>query len=88
MAQRLQAVLVPSDALHDADHAGPWVFKVDGRHARRQPVRLGLRGGGVSEVLDGLQAGDLVLPARTSGIRDGQRLRAVAVPAETGAPLP
>lgn len=89
VARRPQAVLVPSDAVHDADRADPWVFKVDGRHARRQPVRLGLHGGGLSEVLDGLRPGDLVLPAKTtSGIRDGLRLRAVAVPAETRAPSP
>ncbi|MBS79720.1 MAG: efflux transporter periplasmic adaptor subunit [Variovorax sp.] len=84
VAQRSQAVLVASDALHDADRAEPWVLKVDGRHARRQPVRLGLRGGGFSEVLEGLRPGDLVLPAKTADIHDGSRLRAVlAAPVDT-----
>lgn len=84
VAQRPQAVLVASDALHDADLAVPWVLKVEGRHARRQPVRVGLRGGGFSEVLEGLQPGDLVLPAKTADIWDGSRLRAVvATPVDT-----
>jgi len=64
VAQRQQAVLVPIDALHDADLASAWVLKVEGRHARRQPVRLGLRASGFAEVLDGLRPGDLVLPAK------------------------
>ncbi|MET3373512.1 HlyD family secretion protein [Variovorax boronicumulans] len=78
VARRPQAVLVASDALRDAGRSGPWVLKVDGRHARRQPVRLGLRGGGFSEVLEGLQPGDLVLSAKATDVHDGSRLRAVA----------
>jgi HlyD family secretion protein len=38
-------------------------------------VRLGLHAGGVSEVLEGLQAGDLVVPSSTPDIADGSRLR-------------
>jgi len=89
VARRSQAVLVASDALRDTDLANPWVLKIEGRHARRQPVRLGLRGGGFSEVLEGLRPGDLVLPAKTTDIHDGSRLRAVAaLPAETRPPAP
>jgi len=79
IAQHPRAVLVPTDAVHDdVDAAGPWVLKVDGHHARRQPVRLGLRGGGLSEVLNGLQPGDQVVPA-AADVHDGSRLRPVMV---------
>ena len=78
VAQRAQAVLVPVNALHDADTAAPWVLKVDGRHARRQAVQLGLRSNGVAEVLQGLQAGDRVVPAAAKTVGDGARIRAVA----------
>ena len=89
VARRPQAVLVATDALRGADRAEPWVLKVEGRHARRQPVRLGLRGGASSEVLEGLVPGDLVLPAKTAGIDDGSRVRAtVAAPAGTHPPSP
>jgi HlyD family secretion protein len=79
IAQHPRAVLVPTDAVHDdVDAAGPWVLKVDGHHARRQSVRLGLRGGGLSEVLNGLQPGDQVVPA-AADVHDGSRLRPVMV---------
>jgi HlyD family secretion protein len=76
VAQRPHAVLVPTDAVRDVDSANPWVLKVDGRHARRQTLKLGLRSGGLSEVLAGLQAGDLVVPA-AANVHDGSRLRPV-----------
>ena len=75
VARRPNAVLVPGDALHDADGAAPWVLKVEDGKARRQPVRLGLRSGGLCEVLDGLRAGDVVIPAASALITDGKRVR-------------
>jgi HlyD family secretion protein len=74
---RANAVLVPTDAVHDADGANPWVLKIDGHHARKQALRLGLHGGAMSEVLEGLKAGDLVVPSKAADIRDGSRLRPV-----------
>jgi HlyD family secretion protein len=68
-------VLVPADAVHDGDGAGAWVLRFEDGHARRHNVRLGLRSGGLSEVLGGLQAGDRVVPVSATGIRDGSRLR-------------
>ncbi|SCK27995.1 HlyD family secretion protein [Variovorax sp. HW608] len=74
-ASRSQTLLLASDAVRDADRGEPWVLKVDGHHARRQRVKLGLHSGGQSEVLEGLQAGDLVVPASTPDIADGARLQ-------------
>ena len=37
VARRANAVLVPGDALHDADTASPWVLKLDGRARAPQP---------------------------------------------------
>ena len=78
IARRANAVLVPSDAVHDLDQAVPWVLVVDGRHARKRPVTLGLVSNGVCEVLRGLDAGDRVVPVVASTVTDGARLRAVA----------
>lgn len=78
VAQRRQAVLVALGSVHDADSAQPWVLKVDGRHTRRQGVQLGLRSSGLAEVLQGLQAGDQVVPASAKTVLDGARIRAVA----------
>jgi len=77
IARRAKAVLVPSDAVHDIETASPWVLKVDGRHARKQAVTLGLRSNGLCEVLTGLTTGDRVVPAATTTVIDGGRLRPV-----------
>jgi HlyD family secretion protein len=84
VARVANAVLVPGDALHDADTASPWVLKFDGRRVRRQPVKLGLRSSGLAEVLEGLRAGDRVTPAAGPAVillQDGTRIRPVAQPA-------
>ncbi|MEO7323432.1 MAG: efflux RND transporter periplasmic adaptor subunit [Dokdonella sp.] len=77
-ARRGNAVLVPVDALRDADTPSPWVLKAVGGHARRQPVKIGLRSNGLCEVLDGLHAADQVIPAATVTVTDGMRIRPVA----------
>lgn len=85
VARRANALLVPTDALRDADGPTPWVLKLDGRVVRRQAVTLGLRSGGTCEVLAGLRDGDLVLSATgpaVAGVNDGARVQALtqAVP--------
>jgi HlyD family secretion protein len=76
VAQRPQALLVPTGALHDADGATPWVLRVQGARAQRQAVRLGLRSGAWAEVLEGLRDGEQVLPAGAA-VAAGARLRAL-----------
>ncbi|OYU00561.1 MAG: efflux transporter periplasmic adaptor subunit [Burkholderiales bacterium PBB1] len=81
VARRQRAVLVPSEALHEADTAHPWVLKVVDGRLRQQAVRLGLRSSGLAEVLDGLLAGDRVTPAAGAAATqwtDGTRVRPVA----------
>lgn len=68
---------LPADAVRDAAGAAPWVLRVADGRAVRRAVRIGLRGEGVVEIVDGLQAGDLVVPAGNARVRDGQRIRPV-----------
>ncbi len=77
VARQPNAVVISSNALHDADSAAPWVLRLQDGRARRHPVRLGLRSAGFAEVVDGLSAGDLVIPA-SAGITAGARVRATA----------
>jgi HlyD family secretion protein len=72
------ALALPAEAVRDAGGPSPWVLCVRNGRAERRAVKIGLRGNGVIEVREGLAAGDLVVPAASGGIRDGQRLRAVA----------
>jgi HlyD family secretion protein len=77
VARRSQALLVPGSAVHDADSAAPWVLCLEEGRAVRRTVRLGLRSGGLSEVVEGLHAGDRVIPA-AAAVTEGTRLRAAA----------
>ena len=73
VAERAGVLILPLSAIHDP--AGEaWVLRVEGGHARRVPVRLGLRGARAAEILAGLSEGELVLPA-TAGIAAGDRVR-------------
>lgn len=78
VARRNHALVVPVDALHEPDAASPWVLKVKEGRALRQPVKLGLRGVGFVEVLEGLQAGDQLVPG-SAKLQDGARIRTVGV---------
>ncbi|MDJ0389322.1 efflux RND transporter periplasmic adaptor subunit [Roseomonas sp. E05] len=74
VAERADTLILPVSAVHDAAMASPWVLKVEGNHARRQPVRIGLRGPSQVEILEGLREGDRVVPA-AAAVADGDRLR-------------
>ena len=73
VAQRKAALLLSAGVLHEPEGAQPWVLRLEGARARKTPVRLGLRSGGYFEVLDGLQAGDLLVPV-AAPVVDGQRV--------------
>lgn len=69
---REQALVVPLSAVQDADGGTPWILKAERGRLQRQDVALGLRSGGLAEVVRGLDAGDLVVPSgmvRTFGAR-------------------
>lgn len=83
--KRSRAIVVPNDALSilEADRAEVWV--VEGDRSERRFVRLGLRGLTRTEVVEGLQAGEIVLAnGRASATEPGARVRPVlgAAPAE------
>lgn len=86
VARRPQALIVPLSAVHDADTT-PWVLRLEGRHAVRRPVQLGLRSGGLGEVLGGLSEGDAVLVG-PAAIQPGARVRATPRAAATAASAP
>ncbi|MBL0140519.1 MAG: efflux RND transporter periplasmic adaptor subunit [Betaproteobacteria bacterium] len=76
IARHADAIVVPTQALHNGLQPAPWVLKVVEGKARRQPVRTGLRGDRFTQVLEGLRAGDVVLEG-SAALRDGQHVRPV-----------
>jgi HlyD family secretion protein len=66
---------IPCDSVRDIDRT-PWVMGVREERTVRQPVKLGLRGAGRCEIVDGLNADDAVLAA-ANPIGEGRRVVAV-----------
>jgi HlyD family secretion protein len=74
--KRAATLIAPARTVHDAGKEAPWALVVRDGRARMQRLRLGLRAGAQVEILEGLAPGDLLVPA-ASGVRAGQRIRAV-----------
>ncbi len=84
VARRPNAIVVPTETLHESAGGAPWVLKVAAGRLRRQPVTLGAAGGGNTEVVAGLQPGELVAPATGAGAAEGARVRPVTAAAANG----
>ena len=78
VARRADTVYVPTETVRDANGTQPWVLAIRGFRAVRQPVKLGLRGDRRIEILDGVEAGDELIPATNGVVKAGQRVRAVS----------
>jgi HlyD family secretion protein len=68
------ALVLPSGAVRDADREAPWVLALQDGRAVRVPVKLGLRGVGAVEIVDGLKEGEEVIP-QTEKAAPGDRVR-------------
>jgi HlyD family secretion protein len=75
-ARRTATVVIPTSAVEDTATDKPWVLVARDKHAVKQFVTLGLKGDTRVEVLDGVAAGELVVPATKAGVKAGQRVRA------------
>ncbi len=73
--RRAQTLAVPNDALASVQGDQAQLFVLRNSKVQRQRVTLGLRGLAMSEVLDGLSAGDRVLADGTAPLTEGSRVR-------------
>ena len=74
---RERAVRLPAELVRDLDGREPWVLRVQGDTVQRVPVQIGLRAIGVVEALDGVSAGDALVPRSVTAVVPGMRVRAV-----------
>lgn len=79
--RRDQALVLPNDALRARNGRSATVLRLTEGQVQRAPVRLGLLGTAMSEVVEGLQAGDLVVLGEAE---EGQRIRLIEQPIPTG----
>jgi HlyD family secretion protein len=75
VARRAAVLTLAAEAVRDATGRAPWVLAVRGGRAVKQPVKLGLRGAGSVEILDGLAEGELALATASAGVAPGERVR-------------
>jgi HlyD family secretion protein len=72
-----QTISVPETAVrYDADGASVMVVQPDNR-VKRVPVRTGLRGGGLVQIISGPPAGARVVATAATILLDGDRVRPV-----------
>lgn len=79
--RREQALVLPNDALLARNGTRAQVLRINDGVVERVDVRLGLLGTALSEVVEGLSAGDLVLAAEAEA---GQRARVRELPMPHG----
>ncbi|MEQ1580006.1 MAG: efflux RND transporter periplasmic adaptor subunit [Steroidobacteraceae bacterium] len=82
--RRETALVVPNDALTSRNANRGTVLAVRGGKVVRADVQLGLRGTALSEVLDGVSAGDWVLEG--ASVAEGKRVRVSEQPLPAGSP--
>jgi HlyD family secretion protein len=75
IARRANTLVIPAEAVRESNNSAPWVLKAVNGRARRQAVKLGMAGGGMVEILEGLSPGDLVVTEAATRLREGGRLR-------------
>jgi HlyD family secretion protein len=79
VGRRDRALVVPSEGVRDPT-GSPWVLAIVGGRAERRPVRLGLRGEALVELLSGLAEGDAVIAPVAGWVEPGSRVRPRPLP--------
>lgn len=78
---RHQGVALPQSAVQFASE-GIFVLVVEGDTVRRRPVKIGLQGDGVVEIVEGVREGESVVARAGGFLRDGDRVTPVPLAAE------
>ncbi len=79
--RRDRALVLPNDTLRARNGRSATVLRLTDGRVQHLPVRLGLLGTAMSEVVEGVQAGDVVLLGEAE---EGQRIRLLEQPIPTG----
>lgn len=74
VGQKEQTLRMSSDAIRESDGERPYALVIREGKAEKVPVKLGLRGVGTLEILEGLKEGDVVIVSAASA-SPGDRVR-------------
>jgi membrane fusion protein, multidrug efflux system len=83
VGQRRDAVLVPEAAV-EFQGTQAWLYVIADETAQRRAVQLGERRAGLTEVMNGLAAGEQVVVAGLQKIRDGAKVQSVPIDTPSG----
>ena len=72
-AHKEQAFIVPSEAVRETANGTPTLLTIRDGEVISQPVTLGMQAGGKVEILQGVQAGSLVV--MNAAVTPGERVR-------------
>ena len=81
LAERADVVVVPEAALVPAPGSTQFVYRVAEGKAERVEVRTGTRRDAMVEVIEGVQAGEVVVTAGQLKLRDGAAVKVAGAPA-------
>ncbi len=76
IARRADAIILPVGSIGSVTTPKTWVMKVISGRVKKTAITLGIVSGGKAEIISGLNAGERVVPASNTAIKDGQRVRA------------
>jgi HlyD family secretion protein len=83
VGRRPDVLVLPIEGVRDPTSDRPYVLLVDGGQVSLRSVKTGVRGESVIEIIEGLRAGDAVIPASAGPVAPGARVRPKPVPQET-----
>ena len=74
VGERADATILAADAVHGLAEGKPWILVVEGAHAQRREVEVGMSGDTRVEVLRGVRPGEQVIPVAAL-VAPGDRVR-------------
>ncbi len=75
VARQPNALAVPVEAVREPLSPAPWVFVIRAGHAEKRPVKLGVRGERLVDVVQGLVEGEILAVVGRRGLEPGERVR-------------
>jgi len=76
VARQPNALAVPVEAVREPLSPAPWVLVIKAGHAEKRPVKLGVRGERLVDILHGLAEGEVIAVVGRRGLEPGERVRA------------